>query len=188
MKNIFKLMSVAVLAASMIFVSCKKDDPEGPVDNIPDGISVSFNNGTAWTPNDATTVYYAEEGGIAMTYMGGEQYWPSFWGGFFTEGVGTVNGTFSGDMDQGYAGDVAYCEYFNESGMQDQLGNVYADWWAKTVTFEVKKLDLTALRMSGTIDATMFDAMHVFVEGNDYNTAATAPMTVSMGNVEFTQE
>ena len=48
MKNIFKVMGVALLACSMIMVSCKKDEnSDNGGSTIADGINVTF-DGTSW--------------------------------------------------------------------------------------------------------------------------------------------
>lgn len=54
MKNIFKLMGVALLASSMLFVSCNKDEEENNDNNQQTSakVTVVF-GGTTWTSNDA---------------------------------------------------------------------------------------------------------------------------------------
>lgn len=46
MKNIFKLMGLALIAGSLAFVSCSKDDDEA-------SIKVNFNNDEEWTSEKA---------------------------------------------------------------------------------------------------------------------------------------
>lgn len=51
MKNIFKLMGLALIAGSLAFVSCSKDDD--------DAITVNY-DGTEWTTNDVYVMNYGD--------------------------------------------------------------------------------------------------------------------------------
>ncbi|MBQ3732571.1 MAG: hypothetical protein II859_01260 [Bacteroidales bacterium] len=82
-------------------------------------------------------------------------------------------------------GVVAWVEYYNETTLQDQSGNYYGDWWAKSLNLNVSAFDATAMTMTSTANAVMFSAMEAFVNGTGFDAAPTANMTVNMSNIEM---
>ncbi len=74
MKNMFKMMGVALLAGAMLFTACKKDEEDTTPTNTNNGtttthaISISY-NGNTW---NADTIYAEINGGLvnASIYVG----------------------------------------------------------------------------------------------------------------------
>lgn len=185
MKNIFKVMGVALLACSMVMVSCKKDDDKES-SNIPDGIKVTF-NGTTWNGNINNCASY----GTALQFSAAETEgdFPVYDEAIKTTEVGTnhatANTTNGGLDNQTYA----WVEYYQRTSLVDGNDNHYGDWWGAEVNTEITAIDLTALTVSAKMNGTMFDAAEAFVP--DYGqvgvAAAThAPYSATFGNVSLT--
>ncbi len=196
MKNIFKFMSMALVASALMVACGDKDDentdttptPEPPT--IAEGFNVTF-DGNAWTPT--TQNIRASEQYQAMLIMGytGDNQMPMVDMMTYQYGVSEGSGTAS---EQGYTGDndaIYSLDYYDQGALfsvDSETGETsyYGDWWIKEGTFSVTAFDATNLTMTATCNATMFDATACFV--NQTATVATAPtkaLTFTLGNVEF---
>ncbi len=148
MKNIFKLMGVALLAGAMLFTACKKDKEETNTNTTPvnvPAVSVNF-NGTAWTSN------------VAMDYNTVSNYYdvyktveePSYLQ-FRCERTQGLHGL--GEAD-------AYVYYWDENDVEYR--HPKADG-----SINITAIDIAGKTMSATINAT-------FVEGEtEYPLVAT---------------
>lgn len=203
MKNIFKFMGIALIATSLM-VACDKDNNETTdttgtqEETIPDGFKVTF-DGTEWTPT-SSTVTVSEQYGATLfdLYVEGESNLPEVYGLSYQYGVGSTTSTAPSTGN--YAGYLAGDEnnafykfdYYDATylySVSSTTGNTtyYGDWWGKEVTFDIKAFDATALTMTATIDATVFDALAVFVDQSvDYDNADTKTVAITMGNVAIT--
>ena len=188
MKNIFKLMSVAVLAASMIFVSCKKDENnDEPANNIPDGINVTF-NGTSWTAGENSSVYHSAYSALQLSCAKTtSSEFPIFDEVIYTAEVGTttetvVDGQFESNGVHGYV------EYYEQTYLTDGT-NYYGDWWGEQATTDIKAIDLNALTITAVCEGTMFSALEALVQNYEgytgYADATRAPYKVTFGNAKL---
>lgn len=181
MKNIFKVMGVALLACSMIMVSCKKDDDKES-SNIPDGIKVTF-DGTTWNGNINGCASY----GTALQFSAAETEgeFPMYDEAIQTTEVGsnhaTANTTNGGLDNQTYA----WVEYYQSTYLVDGNDNYYGDWWGAEVNTEITAIDLTALTVSAKMNGTMFSAAEAFVSGVGVAAAPHAPYSATFGNVSL---
>lgn len=181
MKNIFKVMGVALLACSMVMVSCKKDDDKES-SNIPDGIKVTF-DGTTWNGNINGCASY----GTALQFSAAETEgeFPMYDEAIQTTEVGsnhaTANTTNGGLDNQTYA----WVEYYQSTYLVDGSNNYYGDWWGAEVNTEITAIDLTALTVSAKMNGTMFSAAEAFVSGVGVAAAPHAPYSATFGNVSL---
>ena len=157
MKNIFKVMGVALLACSMIMVSCKKDEngdePENPTQS---SFTFNFNNQnrtvTEFLADDHTdegylTVYGYETASQNSCFVQG-----------FLEATVIANGTYQstgGDIMQ--FRDPSYT-YTDDQGILGDAGDVYWGWNTVQSSFieNVTAVDLNALTMSANWTAKVF--------------------------------
>ena len=183
MNNIFKFMGIALMACSLTLVSCSKDDNDSSSNNnATPSVTSTFNGQTINTFGYQSLKYYASYECYAGMYLETNQsYYPGF--DFcsyqITNGSATDvanNGQFSDDAT------IEYCEYFESTYLQDGSGNVYGDYWAETVTTNVKAIDLTALTLTVTMEGTMFNAAECMVQNAtvSYEDATRAPFKFDM--------
>lgn len=150
-----------------------------------DGIKVTF-NGASWNANDAASHLYLANtqngnvcGARAASTADGQTYplADAFW--FAGAGVGTYTDNTSDGLN--YNNNVInYVEYYETGALQNQSGDMFGDWWAKSVTISVSAFDATSMDLGANVDATMFDARTAFVNGAGFDAAPVAPMTVDM--------
>ena len=136
MKNIFKFMGLALIAGSMMFVACSKDDKDS-TDKVA-AISITY-QGHTWT---ADTVYAAIAEGMinASIYTGATDDEPLF--------------TFKSGIENGqmypFAGTGYYARYFekasdaNPTAISNQTGVV-----------QIKNIDVTANTISAMVSTEM---------------------------------
>ena len=185
MKNIFKVMGVALLACSMVMVSCKKDDDKDGGSSITEGINVTF-DGQNWTAAENDCGYYSGAGAIVLSGAQNEgQYFPSFGEALYATATGswtesTTDGSFAQDATH------VYCEYYEETALTNQAQTViYGDWWALQATTEITNIDLTALTVSAKANGTMFNAAEAYLDGTGIDGASTANYSATFGNVQM---
>lgn len=193
MKNIFKLMGIALLASSMIFVSCKKDNTtDEPIQTIPDGVNVTF-NGESWTAAVSQCTHYTAQTAMQFSAMKSDsEQFPAFDEVIYSDAVGTTTettqeanmGQFTDDNTHGWV------EYYKEGALQDQNGHTFGDWWASEATTDIKALDLTALKVTAVMEGTFFSALEAWVGDNAVGmaNASKAPYKATFGNVELTNK
>lgn len=181
MKNIFKLMSVAVLAASMIFVSCKKD----PNNDEPQNNSVqkvNF-NGTEWTASDIIVDFsFAEQFGVYdwQIQKGANDSDP------FTFGyTGTTAGR-SYEFD-GQSSGIAQYYYFvyvvDDDDYFESNGQTYPNHQPYTCISNLTAFDVTAKTTSMTVNAQLIDYME-YLETQELN---PMPMTVTLTDATWAE-
>ena len=192
MKNIFKLMGIAVLACGMM-VACNKDNNDDNNGNggnggnggnqqeeqIPDGIKVTFGE-TTWTATATSGSYLSEYNAVTVTAFEVEGNLPYFDEAFIGAEVGTVSenaSTQDGSLPSG-----GWTEYAEQTRLQDQNGSYYGDWWALESNTEVKAIDLTALTITAKMYGTMFSALEALVNQAGVANAPTTTYNVTVGN------
>jgi hypothetical protein len=145
-----------------------------------EGIKVTF-NGASWT-GDPTSSYLLTlsgvTGGRASSTATGDSYplADAFWNK-------AEAGTFTDNTSDGmnYNNSVVnYVEYYEDAVLQDNQNNKYGDWWAKSVTINVKTFDATSLSLGAEVDATMFDAEGAFVDDLGFDAAPTTSMKMNL--------
>lgn len=149
MKNIFKLMSVAVLAASMIFVSCKKDE-----------------NNDEPTPQQDNTYTLKWDGEVQNPgYVGaltnGQMF--AFQAADHLEGNSIYLPIFTVYMMGSSASDMAIIPNYTEVGIEqvytDASNNQYLDWQydeEANQSFNVTAFDATTYKMSANMALTFY--------------------------------
>ena len=198
MKNIFKLMGLALIAGSMMFVACNKPEEEGngngnstpTPEPIADGIAVTFNGGQAWTNNAGYgVIYFNQSEVLEFNFQETENEYPIFdmVTSKLTTGVETEQCETTGNNQGSFAAsaNMNYCEYYERTGLVDNNDNHYGDWWATEATTDIRAIDLTNLTITAKINGTMFDAASAFV-GNygavGFDAAPRADFVVTVGN------
>lgn len=187
MKNIFKIMGLALMACTLT-VAC--GDKNEDTTTVAEGINVTF-DGDSWTAAVNDCAYLSQYG--AITFDGAEvdgQY-PKFSEGFYATEVGSVTETASNGQFTS-TNTHAWVEYYEDSYLYDNQGNNYGDWWAEQATTNIVAVDLTALTVSAEMNGTMFDASAAFVPVDD-NTPAPgltsstprADYSATFGNVSL---
>ncbi len=188
MKNIFKLMGIALLGCSML-VACGNDEEET---KIPDGATVKF-DGQTYDENAFATKsysYFANYGAISAALHAGtamqniEDFCPGFEMGVASTETGTLTGECNAE-GKFPESKIAYCEFYKNTVLKSNDA-YYGDFWAKTVNMELKAIDLTALTYTATLNGTMFDAKAAFVDQAGVAAASTAAFEATFGNVTMT--
>ena len=200
MTKYFKLLGVALIATSLAFVSCEKpsegndpgtenpdpgtnppDDPGtgggGTTPDAPAGsIAVNF-GGETWEAVTPVGVIYPTNGFLLAVALSDEQ------GQAYPRADVCVNaaatGTYTDEIDaasrQYTGGVIRYVEYYQNTALTDGTYN-YGDWWAKSMTMNITAFDATAMTMSTTVNAVMFDAYAALVDGLGIEAADTETM------------
>ena len=191
MKNIFKLMGIALISCSL-FAACGDKTPEGEVDDGTLKVDVTF-NGTAYNTFNSMVATTGTSGGQNYTLfdfhpvaMQNATTIEDLLPGLYIMAGGNTAATYTSSEIDAYGyltGDVIAYEFWNESLLQDQSGNLYGDWWAQNATVEITKLDLTAKLASFKSNGTLFDAMDALVNGNPISQVAKADMVANVSNV-----
>jgi len=194
MKNIFKLMGIAVLACGMMVACGNKDNEEENNNNNnnngnnqeqqdPDGVSVEF-NGTTWTANQYQNGYYANYGVIDFyAAKTSSDEFPQFDNAIYSDEVGTYHDET--DYNFGDENTHAYVEYYEETRLSDGT-YYYGDWWACDATTEIKAIDLNALTVTAKMHGTMYSAAEAYVDGAGFEGASQAPYKATFKNVRLT--
>ena len=198
MTKYFKLLGVALIATSLALVSCKEDpqgndpgtenpdpgtnpqpdpdpDPEPPTAGA-GSIAVNF-GGESWEAVTSVGVIYPTNGFLLAVALSDEQ------GQAYPRADVCVNaaatGTYTDEIDaasrQYTGGVIRYVEYYQNTALTDGTYN-YGDWWAKSMTMNITAFDATAMTMSTTVNAVMFDAYAALVDGLGIEAADTETM------------
>lgn len=211
MKNIFKFLSIALVAGAMM-VACNPDNENGNTDTTP--VNPQPQPQPA-TPSASATFAGAEYNFPVQTGMYVASYGISAFdfftsGGSITEGMPgceiytslTSAGQGSATLDVSGSrpvldGDPSVLEFYMNTYLSDQQGYAYGDWWGETAEINMTAFDMDNGKASFTVNATMFDALNSFVPGTDANpnptyvgfdAAERAQMTVTATNVPFTAQ
>ena len=182
MKKTFRFLLIGIVAVSMVFISCK-DDEENPEDNQQtEQVSFSFTleGMTSWQPKGILTGYEAEEPDPLIYTYASKNMTLAEMMTFFSEdaeasilpedflmfgtigrvGTHTANGNFV-TSDEGETA-ILYV-----TGQIDLGEGVYmpTGWTSETTTFTITKLDLTEMKFSANISATMRDLVYLYSDG-----------------------
>lgn len=199
MTKYFKFLGVALIAMSLAFVSCTEDPQSNdPGTNLPDdpdtgggttpGIKVTFGSQN-WDAETAVGMCSPMDGdvlAIALSEKDSMYVWPRADVYVWTNGA-TAPTTFQDNFiitetgQYGYENsNFAYVHYYDDGALVDQNQRLYGDWWAKTATVNMTALDLTALTVSMTANAVMFEALPVLQGQIALESAQTESMTVKV--------
>lgn len=198
MTKYFKLLGVALIAMSMALVSCEEptegndpgtENPDPGTNPQPDpdpdpepptagagSIAVNF-GGESWEAVTPVGVIYPTNGFLLAVALSDEQ------GQAYPRADVCVNaaatGTYTDEIDaasrQYTGGVIRYVEYYQNTALTDGTYN-YGDWWAKSMTMNITAFDATAMTMSTTVNAVMFDAYAALVDGLGIEAADTETM------------
>ena len=203
MTKYFKLLGVALIATSLAFVSCGDEgegtdpgtnppvvdpEPEPEPEPEPNTVRLVFGD-TSWTAAAVQGINYAEYGAIGLNAFSDTEgaTFPQFQSGIMASAVGTYTDAITEQLSYG-SGIVAWLEYY-QSSYWTISGTAYGDWWAKEATINITAIDLTALKVSLNINATMFLFGDLVVDGQIDPTllsnATTQSMTVAAVDVEM---
>lgn len=198
MKNIFKLMGLALIAGSMMFVACNKDDEGngGNGNNTPEPVKnevkVTFGS-NSWTAQYSKCVVSAQQQAIVLAACEGtaSTSYPQIqfymeWDG--APAAGTFTGEPSVDLTAGEANaGNPYLWYFtDDQNIINFGGNPAGNWWANPVEMNITTLDLDALTISATATATMADLLSCLQNGTAWENAETRALTLTVTNLEMT--
>lgn len=200
MKNIFKMMGLALIACSLM-VACGPDKPE--VDNTP-SLTVKFNN-VEWTPavSSMYTNNYANFGIVEYALFKEANNYP-----FVDMMVSAKVGDYSHEatLGQGEDENGAYDYYAWQPEDAQTVNDLYldiynvayaektmfqdgsADWMVKKATLKVTEFDMNTMTASWNLNATMYD----FYSWNTYavnnaSDAETRELNVKANKFVFTQ-
>lgn len=197
MKNIFKFMGIALMACSLTMVSCSKDENdnndsgsgEGGSTNTDPSVTVNFGGADQGTMGGIQALYASNYSIVIFDFFAdANQSFPGVELYLASTASGETTSTYDESTRSLDGGDLSICEFYEETALtngQSQFG----DWWAKTATSNVTSLDLTNMKASLNVNATMFWALQAFVE--DYgavgaDNAETSSMTVAINNIALT--
>lgn len=198
MTKYFKFLGVALIAMSMALVSCEEPtegndpgtenqdpgtnpqpdpdpDPEPPTAGA-GSIAVTF-GGESWEAVTAVGAFYPTNGLVLAVALSDEQ------GQAYPRAdvcvYAAATGTYTDEMDvasgQYTGGVISYVEYYQNTALTDGTYN-YGDWWAKSLTMNITAFDATAMTMSATVNAVMFDAYAALVDQLGIEAADTETM------------
>lgn len=206
MKNIFKFMSMALVASALMVACGDKDDENTDTTTTPQqtaSLTVKFGT-LEYTPasHEAYTSNY-DQYGIVEFYGGqNENSYPFFDMMFDVASTGTK--TFEAQTGTQYEGtDSAYVyytrpnatwqetgiygiDYYEKEGIQLSQQDIRGDWEAVSATINVTGFDLNTLVTSFTLNATMFD-YYSWMYGivNDATDCDTKDLTITAANFAF---
>ncbi|MBP5545913.1 MAG: hypothetical protein J6X59_01335 [Bacteroidales bacterium] len=200
MKNIFKVMGVALLACSMIMVSCKKDDNgEGSGDSQTASLNVTFGSanwnaasniflhtsqGSNTLDENYLILYAFKNAEDANNMLGGQSAANPYIDGTLM----TVPGSYT---NQSSGGDVVSyndpTDTYYYSGDNNNDPGTYLRWNPISSSFQenITAVDLTARTMSSTFSCEHFDLEQV--EANGWTSyGETRVMNGTMNNYGWT--
>jgi len=164
MKNIFKFMGLALVAGSLLFTACKKDEPENndttpnqPVSTVVK--TVNF-DGSEWTPASIYATEYASYGLINWSVEGGANASDPMTFGYSGN---TAGRTF--EFDGNSTGIASYYywmylrnddDYYTAMG-SDSTMHDYPMWQPYTCVNNFQAFDANANTVSMTVNAQVFD-------------------------------
>lgn len=163
MKNIFKMMGIALLASSMLFVACNKDENTDENNNnnneptVTNGIKVTFGD-VNWTAADILGEEYASYGLLSIgAFKDYESSVAPFVQGYLPNAVRSAT---HGQGDYYY---FFYYENDNDVTIDDDgslSGTAGAELpnWQPRAGFQenVTALDMNAMTISATAEGTLF--------------------------------
>ncbi|MBP5650807.1 MAG: hypothetical protein J6X01_07020 [Bacteroidales bacterium] len=199
-----RFLGIALLACSMMFVSCKKDNPKpdnnttdnpggGGGQTTPDGGATVTFDGTAWDAAGLNGLYFEDYAAWQVYAFKVENatatdfpYALVCMKNTTAPQTGTIDPqSLEIDNDNFY-----YIEYYKDRRLQSTSSTgvtYYGDWWFKTGTVTVSAFDATSLKLKANVNVTMFDAYQALVgeTATGIEAASTAPMIVDMNNIQL---
>ena len=150
-------------------------------------VKVTFNS-DKWDAGSIEGAYYSTSAAWNVYAEAAPQDYPKADVAMFT---GTATGSHTDAVDPETAflstrgSEFGWVDYYYDSYLYDQEGNVYGDWWAKSATVNVTAFDATALNMSANVTATVFDAAEALIDGAGIDGAQAAALGVNMSNINL---
>ncbi|MCR5424395.1 MAG: hypothetical protein K6E93_06535 [Bacteroidales bacterium] len=180
MKNVFKFLGIALLASSLVFASCGKDEEtETPGTENNGGNNNGGNGGNGggttyavnfgiqgWNPQYMNAQWASNALMLAFAKTSSTSYPICQITYSVGEGESVANGTFNGspsmeadDQGQVSIGFGSPRVWYFESGTWDLSGTSgtihTGDWWGKTVTMTIANLDATAMTADINVSAQL---------------------------------
>ena len=184
MKNMFKMMGVALLAGAMLFTACKKDKEDTTTNNTPpvatiaDGATVNF-DGATWTSNIASAI--TQNNMLQITAYKEQGRYPGIQVKTTAE-EGSIEGTTAGNsIDYGLAftPENTFVNYYAVEAVE-----TYGDWEPLTYTIKVTKFDATNFKLTAEVNAQMFDYKAYYNDQvSSIENAAKKNLTATFGNI-----
>lgn len=180
MKNIFKLMGIALLASSMIFVSCKKD-----------------NGGDEPTPQQENVYTLKWDGqtqnpGYVGAMTNGQMF--AFQAADHIEGQNIYLPIFTVYMMGTSASDMAIVPNSTEVGIEtvysSESGQQYLDWQYDqegNQSFKVTAFDATTYKMSAEMSLTFY-SLADYIDGNSSPAQKVMDLTLTNYTFEMVQQ
>lgn len=182
MKNMFKMMGVALLAGAMLFTACKKDKedttPAATPAAIADGATVNF-GGTSWTSNVASAI--TQNNMLQITAYKEQGRFPGIQVKTTAE-EGSISGSTAENPDDyglTFSPENTFVNYFAVEAVES-----YGDWEPLTYNIKVTKFDATNFKLTAEVSATMFDYKSYYNdEVASIQDAAKKSLTATFGNI-----
>ena len=211
MKKITHLLVLSLVACAMM-TACEKepieddqpivDDTTGAtedadLDILENTVRVTF-NGSSWDAADYRAIF-KEYAGKSVAQLLAQKDAGAYIDATHTvrvvslarEGVEKATAEYqSNDITEpSFSNDnILSCDYFAEDYVANPAGDIYGNWWAKKVKWDVRDFDATSLQMQVVVDAEMFDATAFLVDGVPFEEASTADLKVEANVVLVTKE
>ena len=174
MEKGFKILAFIYLLAGIGLVSCEKtyiyldeEEPEAPIYEDPGPNMVVEFDGFVWVAEKFETqvspTYLVI---ISSGWMTNENQFPRFeWAieKIIEEGIyeDVIDANVIDANSYSYGNRIIrWVEYYQDASYTIG-GAAYGDWWAKEVKINIENIDLTSLKISFDVTATMFEALSV---------------------------
>lgn len=161
MKNIFKIMGLALIAGSLMFTACKKDETDTNTNNDTNQEEQQPTQGTYSLVFDGTAIANQAYSNAMTAEQQGQTMWlfecaksrsgNSLALPYFSE---LLVGASTTDMQI----NSLYTELYLNDVIEDEDGNQYGDWqYDESTTFEFTKVDLNKHMLSCAQTLKMWD-------------------------------
>ncbi len=196
MKKTFRFLLMGIMAVSMAFTSCKGDEEDSKPQPEQTSFSYNLEGETSWEPK--SLIVGEEEGyviALAAKDLTTQEILEFFNGSGLDGGVEVPSNIFMMGLPN-VVGEVAVtgnlldeagspygCIFI--TGTTELMGQSIPTGWVSTsATINVTKLDLTAMKYSATMSATMGDFISIMTEGS-MGSSETKTFTASLQNVSL---
>ena len=195
MKNIFKLLSIAMLSTTLLFACSKPESEE--VDDPTPRCTVTL-NGMEYSNFPYKLVKIVEIDGQQCLWIEGHpqdvsdisqitsehQVCP----GFRIVLRGTTAGTYESTAIDGESfyltGGVMHFEFYKDGALYKD-GVFYGDWWGMNAKVVLKKIDLSTGTVSFTASGDMFCSGDALLQGMGVDNARKGTMSIDINNTTF---
>lgn len=166
MEKGFKILAFICLLAGIGLVSCEKtyiyldeEEPEAPIYEEPGPNMVVEFDRSVWVAERfetqvSPTYPYIISGGWMTT----ENQFPRFEWAITIIEEGIYEDVIDANSCSYGNGIIQRVEYYRDASYMID-GAAYGDWWAKEVKINIENIDLTSLKISFDVTATMFEAL-----------------------------